>query len=360
MNQWLIDLELKSKRKLPDAVYDFIAGGADQEVALRRNRQAYEAYRIIPRCLVDDETIDTAMMLAHTPLTMPLLIAPTAPHKLLHEQAEIATVKGADQAEVLPIVSCMAAESLESIAAQSAGPLWFQLHVFRDHSVTLRLAERAASAGYQALVFTVDMPVVGNRCRDQRHTFTIPNECLSKNLMREGLWSEHDDVPTCFRKPFNHFLDPTVTWETLASIKKQVGLPVFVKGVLHPEDAVIAVDRRFDGLIVSNHGARQLGCSVSPLDILPAITQVVPNDFPVLIDGGIRSGADMLVALLLGATAVLIGRPVLWGLASGGAYGVSGVLNQMRRELQQVMRLSGLSSLEMIRKNGKKMLYKVE
>lgn len=342
---WIDILQQKMKQRLSQEVFDFIEGGADDELALQRNINAFKRYSLIPRILVDVNEINTKINLLGNELPFPLLIAPTAPQKLANEMGEFATVKAAANTDTVMVVSCMASASLESIAQQSNAKLWFQIHIFKNRKITENLIIRATKAGYKAIVVTVDTPRLGDRRRDVQNRFRIPIPCLPVNLLQEGLMEKPDEHFKLASKHVNSIFDPSVTWKDIEWLKRITNLPIILKGVLHFEDARIAVQNKIDGIIASNHGGRQLGAAVSPLDALPHLVKAVDGKIPVLMDGGIRSGTDIVKALALGAKAVLIGRPVLWALAAGGMHGIAGVIKQLNKELEQAMTMCGFSAI---------------
>ncbi len=347
---WAEELQAKAHTHLTRDVIDFIEGGADDESTLEQNKKILNSIKLIPRHLRDVAKVNTELTLCNTVLSSPILIAPTAPQRLVHHEGELAVAQAANTTNTLMVVSCMANVTLETLATELKTPSWFQLHIFKNRQVTENLVRRAVTAGYQAIVITVDMPVLGYRKKDIVNRFKIPSHCLAANLIDEGLISseENDSV---FKKHTNALLDPSCTWEDIQWLKKISSIPIFLKGILHPDDAQLALDHGVDGLILSNHGGRQLGQVVSPLQVLPEISKVIHNQIPILVDGGLRCGLDIIKALALGAKAVLIGRPVLWGLTVGGSSGVAGVIHQLQRELVHVMKLCGTPSLKEIDSN---------
>ena len=302
-----------------------------------------------PRVLVDVSSPDTSTTVLGQPVTMPILVAPTAFHELVHPDGEIGTARGAAEAGTLLVVSAIATRTLEEIAASIAAPRWFQLYVWKDREVTAGLVKRATKSGYRAICLTVDTPVLGRREKDERNAFTLPPGMGIANLRPAGL----DGMPpsergSAFATYVKQMLDPAVTWKDLAWLRSLTSLPIVVKGIMTAEDAKIAVEHGVEGIIVSNHGGRQLDSTSATLDVLPDIADAVRGRAEVLMDGGIRRGTDVLKALALGARAVLVGRPPLWGLALGGADGVRAVLDHLRKEFELAMTLSGRSNLGQI------------
>jgi 4-hydroxymandelate oxidase len=280
---------------------------------------------------------------------MPILVAPTAFHGLVHPDGETGTARGAAAAGTIMVVSAIATRTMEEIAAAVAAPRWFQLYVWKDREVTAELVKRAARAGYRAICLTVDTPLLGRREKDERNSFTLPPGIGIANVRPAGLDGMPDsEHGSAFAKYVKEMLDPAVTWRDLAWLRSLTSLPIVVKGIMTMEDAKIAVEHGVEGIVVSNHGGRQLDSTPATLDVLPEIVEAVRGRAEVFMDGGIRRGTDVLKALALGARAVLVGRSPLWGLALGGAEGVHAVLEHLRKEFALAMALSGRSSLGQI------------
>lgn len=308
---------------------DYFAGGAGEERTLRDNVAAYDRLRIVPRVLRATGNRDLRTILLGTEVATPILVAPTAFHLLAHPGGEAATARGAAAAGTLMVVSMAANQPVETIA-EAGGPLWFQLYPQPDAAFTEAVVKRAAAAGCRALVVTVDSPVFGRRERDRRNGFTdLPGGITCEN-MRDGSGRVRDIE-----------MDPALGWERIGWLRGITGLPIVLKGILHPRDARLAVERGVDAVIVSNHGGRQLDGAVATIDALPAVAAAVGGRIPVLVDGGIRRGTDVLIALARGATAVLLGRPVLDALAGGGAEGVRDRLRTLTADLDHAMALAG-------------------
>jgi 4-hydroxymandelate oxidase len=345
----LLELEELARVKVPRPAFDYIAGGAEDEVSLRRNREAYGRWALRPRVLVDVSSRDTSTTVLGQRVSMPILVAPTAFHGLVHPDGEIGTARGAAAAGTIMVVSAIATRTMEEIATATAAPRWFQLYVWKDREVTAELVERAAKAGYRAICLTVDTPLLGRREKDERNAFTLPPGMGIANVRPSGL----DGMPlsergSAFAKYVKEMLDPAVTWQDLAWLRSLTSLPIVVKGIMTMEDATIAVEHGVEGIVVSNHGGRQLDSTPATLDVLPEIVDAVRGRAEVFMDGGIRRGTDVLKAIALGARAVLVGRSPLWGLALGGAEGVQAVLEHLRKEFELAMALSGRSSLGQI------------
>ncbi len=345
----LLELEELARAKVPRPAFDYIAGGADDEVSLRSNREAYGKWALRPRVLVDVSSCDTSATVLGQRVSMPILVAPTAFHGLVHPDGETGTARGAAAAGTIMIVSAIATRTIEEIAAAVAAPRWFQLYVWKDREVTAELVKRAARAGYRAICLTVDTPLLGRREKDERNSFTLPPGIGIANVRPAGLDGMPDsEHGSAFAKYVKEMLDPAVTWRDLAWLRSLTSLPIVVKGIMTMEDAKIAVEHKVEGIVVSNHGGRQLDSTPATLDVLPEIVEAVRGRAEVFMDGGIRRGTDVLKALALGARAVLVGRSPLWGLALGGAEGVHAVLEHLRREFALAMALSGRSSLGQI------------
>lgn len=324
-----LEAERGARAVLDPAHFDYLAGGAGDERTLTGNVDAFARRRLVPRVLRGPGPVDLTTDLPGVRLASPVVVAPTAFHRLAHRDGEVATATGVAACGGLLTVSTMATTAVERIAATCA-TLWFQLYLQPDRAFTAALVARAEAAGCRALVLTVDSPVRGRHTRDELHGFAeLPAGLVCENL-RDADGRVRDLV-----------VDPDLGWDDVAWLRATTRLPVLVKGVLHPTDARLAVEQGVDGIVVSNHGGRQLDGAVSTLDALPAVVDAVAGRVPVLLDGGVRSGTDALVALALGADAVMVGRPVLWGLARGGADGVRAVLEELTTDLAHAMALVG-------------------
>jgi len=338
-------LEAEAERVLPRMVYEYYAGGAGDESTLRDNRAAFARVKLRPRLLVDvAEPTLTTTALGQT-LPMPVAIAPMAYQRLAHPDGEIATVRAAGRLGVPMTLSTMATTSVEEVGAAATAPLWFQLYVWRDRGATRALVERAAAAGAQALVITVDAPRLGTRRRDVENVFTLPPGVRLGNL--EGLGVAAPPSTTEGSQLSAHFTllnDAALSWRDLEWFRSITHLPIVLKGILTAEDATLAAEHGADAIVVSNHGGRQLDGVVATLDALPEVADAAAGKVEVWMDGGVRSGADVLRALALGARIVLLGRPVLWGLAVGGEAGVAGVLTRLRDEIEEALVLCGCRS----------------
>ncbi len=341
------DYQEYARSALSPDVWDYVDGGSGAEVTLAANREAFAAVRLRPRVLVDVSSCPTSIELLGASLRTPVAIAPLAYHGQIHPDGEVATARGAGEAGALFVVSIFASRSLEDIAAAATGPLWLQLYWLRRREVLEDLAARAVAAGYQALVLTVDTPRLGRRIRDLRNGFAVAPEFGAANVDPDVMASasEHQPGVSAIAAHADATFDTRITWSDLAWLRGLTNLPLLLKGIVTAEDARLAVEHGVDGIIVSNHGGRQLDGAVGALDALPEVVDAVAGHCPVLVDGGVRHGRDVFAALALGASAVLIGRPALWGLAVDGAAGVTNVVRLLTDELAHTMALTGRPSL---------------
>ena len=338
------EYEPLARERVEPGAWDYISGGANDEVSLTRNVAAFRRINLLPRVLVDVTTVDTSVeLLGHT-LPTPILIAPTGFQTLSHPDGELATARAAASVGTVMVLSTMSAFTIEEVSAAAAGIKWFQLYCYRNRSVTQRLVERAEAAGHEAVCLTVDLPRVGWRERDLRSGFQLPDHAVPRNFV--GLIEqEAAKAQFEFADYIASLIDPSLTWEIVEWLRSITRLPIFLKGIHHPEDARLAIDHRVEGIIVSNHGGRQLDGVPATIDMLPRIVEAVGGRITVLLDGGIRRGTDIAKALALGADAILIGRPYLWGLAVDGEVGVKRVLDLLREELELAMALLGCNTI---------------
>lgn len=340
------DYRDQAESRLPRDLFDYIDGAAGDEITLDNNKRSLDAIRLRPFCLRDVSTTSTASELLGQKLTSPILIGPTAFHQFVNAGGEVATAKAARDCGLPMIASSMSSFSLEEIAQQSAhDSLWLQCYILKQRDLTKKLLERAATAGYKAVVLTVNAPVHGTRYRDLRNHFRLPADCRSGNFPgRAGDERLHEFAQAV--------LDPSVTWHDVEWLRSLTSMPVFLKGVLNPGDAHRAREMGLGGIIVSNHGGRQLDTAQAPIQVLPEIAATVDGAFPILIDGGITRGTDIVKALALGADAVLLGRPILWALAVAGEEGVRALLEMLKTDFDSTMKLCGCRTVEEIRRSG--------
>lgn len=338
-------LEARARQALSRSAYDYFAGGADDELTVADNEAAWRRVRLLPHVLRDVSSVTTTTELLGTPMSAPILIAPLAAQSLADDEGERATARAAARSDTIMVVSTMATVSLEDVAAAAPdSPRWFQIYVHRDRDLSEDLLRRAGVAGYEAVVLTVDVPVISRRRRDEVNRFELPEGMEMANL-KASFESLHGSALAEYTESA---FDPSLTPDDIGWIKSVVDLPVVVKGVLRPDDALLAVAAGADAIVVSNHGGRQMDGAVATADALPDVVDAVGDGVPVLVDGGIRGGHDVLRALAMGASAVLVGRPVLWGLAIGGEQGVADVLEELQTELTRAMALCGLASLDLV------------
>ncbi|WP_062054529.1 alpha-hydroxy acid oxidase [Aquimarina longa] len=351
----LRDFESAACTKLSREIYDYFSGGANNEITISENDRAYDRIKLRPRILQGVRERDTSVMILEESLSTPICIAPTAFHCLAHKEGELATVKAAVKANAIMMVSMASTVAMEEIAlvaknnSEGLTPkLWFQLYIQPDRELTKLFVKRAEDAEYSALVVTVDSPVFGMRDRDIRNNFhELPDGLSLKNF--DSIKSNSSVRPTL---EFNSGL----TWKDIDWLRSITKLPIFIKGVLCGEDAQLAIQHGVDGIIVSNHGGRQLDTLPATIDVLPEIANAVEHKIPIIIDGGIRRGTDVVKALALGADAIAVGRPILWGLAVNGEQGVCTVLKMLQEELTLAMALCNCSSIKEIKKS---LLYSI-
>ena len=349
----LYDFEAEAGKVLDPKVFDYYRGGARDELTLVDNRRAFDRIRIRHRVLRGIGERDLSTTVQGTPIDLPVLVAPMALQRMAHPEGEGGTAKGVAAAGTIMCVSTMATMSLEEVQAASPAPKWFQVYIYKDRSVTLDMVERAKAVGYDALILTVDTPIVGMRERDVRNQFSMPDGLRFANFEKYGLedMGVRGHGSQLARYSQDQF-ETALRWEDVTWLAETAGLPVWVKGLVHPEDAELAVQAGVGGIVVSNHGARQLDTSIATIDALPDVVAAVRGRVEVLVDGGVRRGTDIIKAVALGARAVLLGRPILYGLALEGQAGVERILGILRDELDIDMALAGFRTIDEIRTLG--------
>lgn len=335
------DFERLAESRLEPGAFGYFAGGAGDERALHGNVAGWERLRLRPRVLVDVSEVSTATTVLGTPLSMPLLVAPTAIQRLAHPDGEPGMARAAAAAGTLMCLSTLATATPTEVAAAAPGaPRWIQLYVFRDRGVTRAFVEQAADHGYGAIVFTVDAPRLGRRERDLRTGFRVPAEITVPSMAALGGWEGATPLELLGA------IDSSLTWNDLEELRSLSSLPLVLKGIQTAEDAELACAHGADAIVVSNHGGRQLDAVAPTAELLPEVAGAVAGRIEVYVDGGIRRGSDVVKALALGARAVLAGRAPLWGLACEGEAGATRVLQLLRDEIELALALCGCTSPE--------------
>jgi isopentenyl diphosphate isomerase/L-lactate dehydrogenase-like FMN-dependent dehydrogenase len=348
------DYQRLAKDVLPHGIYEYIYGGGGDELTIKQNRTALDAIQLWPRVLNDVTHGTTATSVLGESWRSPIMLAPVAFQCMAHEEGEIATARAASALETGMMVSTLASHTIESISEKLTSPKWFQLYWQLDRGFNLELVGRAEKSGYTALVVTVDSAIHGIRNRAQRANFALPDRVTAVNLVNRpplpsNAFTRDQSIV------FQGMMSEAPTWEGIAWLIKQTSLPVLIKGILHPADAIKAKSIGAKGVVVSNHGGRTLDCVPSAIDVLPIIRHAVGEDFTVLMDGGVQRGTDVFKAVAFGANAVLIGRPQIYALAVAGAAGVAHMLRILREELEVAMALAGTATIEDI---GPASIYK--
>ena len=359
----IADLRDQARRRVPRAVFDFVDGGAEDEITVQRTRAAFSRIEFQPKVLAGLGTVDTSTSLFGCRMDLPLALAPTGFSRICHYQGERAAARAAALSGVPFTLTTMATVSIEDVAAVGgpAAVQWFQLYVMRDRGLTLELVQRAKAAGYNALVITVDTPVTGQRRKDLRSGFTVPPQITADtilDIMRRPIWLFNlltteplvfatipAGDPTAHAKFIDSVFDPNVAFSDIKPVRDAWDGPIILKGIQTLEDAKLALEHGADGIVVSSHGGRQLDRTPVPLEILPAVADKLGDRLSILLDSGVRTGADLAAALALGARACLVGRPYLYGLMAAGEEGVAKAINIYKSELKRTMHLLGVSKI---------------
>jgi 4-hydroxymandelate oxidase len=339
----LLQFEPLGRRHLSQMAYDYVRSGGGDEITMRENRLAFERLRLAANVMVDVSRLDTRVTLFGSEMEHPILLAPVAYHRLYHREGELATARGASAAGAAFVVSSFTTTAIAEIAGSTQQPIWFQLYAQRDRAFTKDMVQRAVAAGCKAVCLTVDTPVLG--CRYGQLSFGLPSNMECVHLRGLNPRSQVPGHKTQRGSIYDPLFDPSFNWRDLEWLRSAAGVPVLLKGVMTPEDGRRSVEHGADGIIVSNHGGRNLDALPATIDALPRIVEAVAGRVPVLLDSGIRRGTDVLMALALGAKAVFIGRPYVYGLAAGGAQGVERVITILRGELERAMALTGRRSI---------------
>lgn len=361
------DFRALAKKRLPRMIFDYLDGGSDDEVTLGRNRSSFSKYQLMPRALVDVGSIDLSTTILGQKIDLPILLSPTGQTRMFHHSGEAAVVRSAAKANSIYALSSLSSIAIEEAAAASAGPKWFQIYVWRNRGIIKEFMARCRKNGYHALCLTVDLPVHGNREKDLRNVLTFPASLTARtaaDILCHPAWLYHyltgakielgnlTDASTVKLPEDGNLMDyvakqfdPTVDWDDAAWMIEQWGGPFLIKGIVNAEDAKRAVDIGASGIIISNHGGRQLDFMPPPIEVLPEIVKAVAGRAEILIDSGVRRGTDVIKALALGANAVMIGRPYLYALAAGGEAGVDRMFALLRAELSRDMALLGCTKI---------------
>lgn len=339
-------LEARARERLLPEVYDFIAGGADDESTIRANREAFDAWVFRPRRLVDVSRVEVGTTLLGAELAAPLFVPPMASHRLVDPGGEESSAAAAAEAGIGYVTSLAASAPLEDVARAGGHPRWLQVYVYRDRGVTADLVRRAEEAGYEGVCLTIDAPVFGQRHRDLRNRFRQPDDVPLSNLVPYGLADLPDaDDGSAIQAYVARTLDPSVTWRDLEWLRSLASGHLLLKGILTGEDARRGTDAGVDAIVVSNHGGRQLGRLPGTMEVLDEVVEAVGDRLPVLVDGGVRSGVDVATALAVGAACVGVGRPVLWALACGGRDLLAEYLRSLVEDLRRTLALVGAPSV---------------
>jgi 4-hydroxymandelate oxidase len=347
----LADLEALAAERVEPTAWDYYRSGAHDERTLRDNVEAWARYTLRYRVLCDVSTRSTKTTVLGYEVAAPILVAPTAFHRLAHPEGERATVRGAGAFGTIFVLSSLSNTAMEDVVADATGPVFFQLYVYKDRGATRALVERAEAAGCAAIVLTVDAPLLGTRERDVRNGFHLPDGLAVENVgaLGRGDVDDRGIGESGLAAYVQEQLDPSLTFDDVAWLASITSLPLVVKGLVRGDDAVRSIEHGARAVVVSNHGGRQLDGAIASADALPAVVDAIGDRAEVLVDGGIRRGGHVLTALALGARAVLIGRPILWGLAWDGANGVEQTLRILGDELDLTMALAGCPTISDIK-----------
>ncbi|GCC33195.1 2-Hydroxyacid oxidase 1 isoform X1 [Chiloscyllium punctatum] len=348
------DFEQHAKEILPKAVYDYYRSGADEQQTLRDNVAAFSRWSLCPRVLRDVSKVDLSVTVLGQRINMPICVSATAMQRMAHPEGEVATVKACGRLGTGMMLSTWATSSIEEVAeAVPSATRWLQLYIYKDRELTKSLVRRAEKAGYCGVFLTVDTPYLGKRLADVRNKFKLPPHLRMANFETLDLaFSKKDYGDDSGLAVYTaDAIDPSIKWEDIDWLRELTKLPIVLKGILRADDAREAAKHGIDGILVSNHGARQLDCVPATIDVLAEITDAVGGKVEVFLDGGVRKGSDVLKALALGAKAVFVGRPILWGLAYQGEEGVCDVLQMLKDEFKLALALAGCRSVKEIDKS---------
>jgi len=347
----LAEYEVRAREIAEGSTLDYYDGGSNDEITLRENVAAFGRITLYPRAFRGVGERDTRTAILGMPASTPIIVAPVALIGMLHPDGEIPVVRAASKAGSIVTLSTFSVTPIEDVVAAAVGPVWFQLYVYKDRAASEALVQRVEAAGCTALELTADAPILGRRERDVRNNFALPADLWAPNLTADGtlpLPESHGGGGSPFADAFDMLVDQNLTWDDIAWLTSVSNLPVLVKGILRADDARRAIDAGAAGVIVSNHGGRQFDTAPAAIDALRPIADAVGDRGAVIVDGGIRRGADVVKAIAMGAGAVQIGRPIVWGLAVDGEKGVADVLGLLREELDLAMALAGCRSISEI------------
>lgn len=341
----LHEFEALAKEKLSAMAYDYYSSGACDEITLHRNQSVYREILLKYRVLVDVSNRDMSTTVLGHKISFPVMIAPTAFQQMAHPEGESATARAASAEDTIMILSTLSNTHVEEVSKAANGNLWFQLYVYKDRGVTKDLIQRVEKAGCKAIVVTVDAPFLGIRERDVRNGFTLPEGLTVKNM--DDSWLAKVTAATGESGLTGYFasmLDSSLSWKDIEWLRSVTKLPIILKGIACKEDTILAVQHNIDAIVISNHGGRQLDTCRASIEVLPEVMECPLGKMEILVDGGVRRGTDVLKAMAMGAKAVLLGRPVLWGLAYDGENGVRKVLQILKKEFDLAMALCGCTS----------------
>jgi 4-hydroxymandelate oxidase len=342
----LAEYESQARRVAEGSTLDYYDGGSNDEITLRENAAAFSRIVLYPRVFRGVGERDLHTTILGNPVSTPVIVAPIALMGMLHPDGEVPAVRAASKAGSIVTLSTFSVSPIEDVVAAAEGPVWFQLYVYKDRAASEALVRRVEEAGCSALVLTADTPVLGRRERDIRNGFSLPEDLWAPNLTADAAPLSHSGSGSTLSAAVNALLDPNLTWDDVAWLTSISKLPVLVKGVLRSDDARHAVDAGVAGVIVSNHGGRQFDTAPAAIEALRAVVDAVGDRSEVIVDGGIRRGADVVKAIALGARGVGVGRPIVWGLVVDGEQGVRDVLNLLHDELDLAMALAGCRSID--------------
>ncbi|PRQ24952.1 putative (S)-2-hydroxy-acid oxidase [Rosa chinensis] len=345
------EYEAIAKKNLPKMVYDYYASGAEDQWTLKENLLAFSRILFRPRILIDVSTIDLSTTILGFKVSMPIMIAPTSMQKMAHPEGECATARAASAAGTIMTLSTLANSSIEEVASTGPGIRLFQLYVLKDRNLVTQLVRRAETAGYKAIVLTADTPRLGHREADIKNRFTMSPSLTLKNFENLDLGKIDETKDSGLASYIAGLIDRSLSWKDVKWLQTITTLPILIKGVITAEDARLCIQAGAAGIIVSNHGARQLDYVPATIMALEEVVKAAEGQIPVFLDGGVRRGTDVFKALALGASGVFIGRPVVFSLAAAGEAGVRKVLQMLRDELELTMALSGCCSLKEIRRD---------